>query len=358
MMNGWKSLLTGPYRFATCIRTRLYERGWLARRRLPRPVVSVGNLTVGGTGKTPMTMWVAEKLLEQGKKPGILSRGYRRKRQREFLLVSDGTSILAGPHEAGDEPYLMATRCPGVVVAVGADRYALGRWVLGLAPVDCFILDDGFQHLSLDRDVNLLLVDSSDPAGMRELLPVGRLREPLREAKRASAIVLTRVEDESMMSNVLEPIETAVGASIKPITTRFPVNKLVGAQESMPPSDVRGKKALIFSGIGNPKQFHRTVNTLGVQVVDELVFRDHEAYAPSRIEDIYRRLEQTQPDLVLTTEKDLVKVQANWSIPTPLFAVSLELEFLDGRSRLENALSALWGLSKEEIDYGNGESGA
>ena len=340
-MNGWKSLFTGPYRFATCIRTRLYERGWLPQRRLPRPVVSVGNLTVGGTGKTPMAMWVAEKLLEQGKKPGILSRGYRRRSQREFLLVSDGTSILAGPHEAGDEPYLMATRCPGVVVAVGADRYALGRWVLGLVPIDCFILDDGFQHLALDRDVNLLLVDSSDSEGMRELLPVGRLREPLAEAGRASDIVLTRVEDESMISNVLEPIETAMGSTINPITTRFTVNKLVGISESMTFSDVRGKKTLIFSGIGNPNQFRRTVTALGVQVVDELVFRDHEAYVPSRVKDIHRRVEQSKPDLVLTTEKDLIKVQSSWSSPTPLFAVCLELQFLDGQSRLEKTLSAL-----------------
>ena len=341
MMNGWTSLLTGPYRLATCIRTRLYERGWLLRRQLPRPVVSVGNLTVGGTGKTPMAMWVAEKLLEHGKKPCILSRGYRRKSQRAFLLVSNGTSILAGPHEAGDEPYMMATRCPGVAVAVGADRYALGRWVLGLVPIDCFILDDGFQHLGLDRDVNVLLVDSSDSAGMRALLPVGRLREPLGEAGRASAIVLTRVEDESMIANVLEPIETAVGSGINPITTRFTVNKLVGAQESLSPSDVRGKNALIFSGIGNPKQFRRTVAMLGVQVVDELVFRDHEAYGPSRVKDVHRRIEQSKPDLVLTTEKDLIKVQANWSISTPLFAVCLALEFLDGQSRLEKALSVL-----------------
>lgn len=341
MMNGWKSLLTGPYRFAMCIRTRLYERGWLKRRRLPCPVVSVGNLTVGGTGKTPMTMWVAEKLLEQGKKPGILSRGYRRKGQREFLLVSDGTSILAGPHEAGDEPYLIATRCPGVVVAVGADRYALGRWVLSLAPVDCFVLDDGFQHMGLDRDVNLLLVDSSDSAGMRELLPVGRLREPLGGAERASDIVLTRIEDESMISNVLEPIETAMGSTINPITTRFTVNKLVGASDSTSPSEVRGKKALIFSGIGNPNQFCRTVTSLGVRVVDELVFRDHEAYSPSRVKDIHRRVEQSKPDLVLTTEKDLIKVQSGWSSPAPLFAVRLELEFLNGRSRLEKTLSAL-----------------
>ena len=340
-MNGWKSLLTCPYRFVTCFRTRLYERGWLKRRRLPCPVVSVGNLTVGGTGKTPMAMWVAGKLLEYGKKPGILSRGYRRKGQRGFLLVSDGTSILAGPHEAGDEPYLMATRCPGVVVAVGADRYALGRWVLSLAPVDCFVLDDGFQHMGLDRDVNLLLVDSSDSAGMRELFPVGRLREPLGEARRASDIVLTRIEDTSMIPNVLEPIGRALGSTINPITTRFTVNKLVGISESMSPSDVRGKNALIFSGIGNPNQFRLMVTTLGVQVVDELVFRDHEAYVSSRIEDIYRRIEQSNPEVVLTTEKDLIKVQSSWSSPAPLFAVCLELEFLDGRSRLEKTLSAL-----------------
>ena len=341
MMNGWKSLLTGPYRFATCVRTRLYEHGWLTQCRLPCPVVSVGNLTVGGTGKTPMTMWVAERLLEQGKKPGILSRGYRRKNPREFLLVSDGTSILAGPTEAGDEPYLMASRCPGVVVAVGADRYALGRWVLSLMPIDCFVLDDGFQHLGLDRDVNLLLVDSSDPAGMKDLLPVGRLREPLGEAGRASDIVLTRVEDESMIPDVVGPIEAALGSTINPITTRFTTKKLVGTSESMPLSDVREKRALIFSGIGNPDQFRRMVTALGVQVVDELVFRDHEAYDPPRVQEIYRRIERSRPDLVLTTEKDLIKVQSNWSVPMPLFAVCLELEFLNGRSRLERALAAL-----------------
>jgi len=323
------------------MRTRLYERGWLARRRLPRPVVSVGNLTVGGTGKTPMAMWVAGKLLKYGKKPCILSRGYRRKSQREFLLVSDGTSVLAGPREAGDEPYLMATRCPGVAVAVGADRYELGHWVLSQIPIDCFVLDDGFQHLGLDRDVNLLLVDSSNPAGIQALLPAGKLREPLGEARRASDIVLTRVENESMIADVLDPIRAALGSTIDPITTRFTPKTLMGASESMPLSDVRRKRALLFSGIGNPEQFRRMVTAFGVQVVDELVFRDHEAYSPSRVAEIYRRVERSRPDVVLTTEKDLIKVQSNWSVPIPLFAVGLELEFLDGESRLERVLAVL-----------------
>ncbi|MGH7167361.1 MAG: tetraacyldisaccharide 4'-kinase, partial [Nitrospiraceae bacterium] len=140
--------LAWPYGLAVRARTALYERGWLARRRLPCRVVSVGNLTVGGTGKTPVVISIAEWLLARGKRVGVLSRGYRRRSRAPQLLVSDGRTILEGPADAGDEPYLIAWRCPGAVVAVGADRYRLGRWVLERFPIDCFVLDDGFQHLA------------------------------------------------------------------------------------------------------------------------------------------------------------------------------------------------------------------
>ena len=160
-------------------RIRLYEHGWLTAHRLPRPVISVGNLTVGGTGKTPFVIWLSQYLQSHGKQVGILSRGYRRTKAARFLLVSNGKQVLVNPQEAGDEPFLMAKHCSGVVVAVGSDRYELGKWVLRQASVDCFILDDGFQHLSLHRDVNLLLVDGTDPQGLQKLLPAGRLREPL-----------------------------------------------------------------------------------------------------------------------------------------------------------------------------------
>ena len=343
MRNGWKSFVTTPYTFAARARTWLYDHGWLKSRRLPCPVVSVGNLTVGGTGKTPVTMWVAQRLLERGRKVGILSRGYRRKSRKEFVLVSNGRSILAGHREAGDEPYFMARRCPGVIVAVGADRYQLGRWVLRQMPIDCFVLDDGFQHLGLHRDVNLLLIDGSDVNGMEDLLPMGRLREPLDAAQRASEIIITRVEREARASRVVEPIETVLGTAIHPITTRFTVQGLHGISASARPSlaEIQGKSVLIFSGVGNPQQFRRTVDALNVRVVSELVFQDHDPYAPSTVEKIYRHVERFQPDLVLTTEKDLVKCQSNWSIPTPVFAVRLTLEFVKGRSRLEAALEAV-----------------
>ncbi len=344
MSHAWKSLIAVPYQCLIRSRTWLYEHGWFSRHRLPCPVVSVGNLTVGGTGKTPMAMWVANRLAERGKKVAILSRGYRRHSRQTFVLVSDGQSIVAGPHEAGDEPYLMARRCPGVVVAVGANRYQLGRWVLRQMSVDCFVLDDGFQHLSLDRDVNLLLIDSSDLDGLRTLLPAGRLREPLGAAKRASDIILTRVDDVSTIPRVVELLKAATGVGCHPVITRFAAHALVGASEvaaRQPLATIQGKRAFIFSGVGNPKQFRRVVDTLGVRVVDECVLPDHVAYTASMLGALARRMERSHPDVALTTEKDLVKVQSRWSMAVPVLAVALTVEFVDGRSRLEEALSVL-----------------
>lgn len=339
----WKWLIAVPYQGLIRSRTWLYQHGWFPQHRLPCPVVSVGNLTVGGTGKTPMTMYVANMLAARGKKVAILSRGYRRHSRQAFVLVSDGQSIFAGPHEAGDEPYLMARRCPGVVVAVGANRYQLGRWVLRQLSVDCCVLDDGFQHVSLERDVNLLLIDSSDITGLQALLPAGRLRESLGEARRASDIILTRVDDASTVPRIVALLEAAMGRRVDPLTTRFTAQALMGASEgaAQPLDTIRGKRVLLFSGVGNPKPFRRMVDTLGVQVVDECVFRDHVAYASSTFRELARRVERSHPDVALTTEKDLVKVQSHWSLAVPVLAVSLAVEFVDGRSRLEDALSGL-----------------
>ena len=162
--------------YGLIIRFRLwcYRKGWLTTTRLSCRVVSVGNLTVGGTGKTPIVILLTEWLSAKGKKVAILSRGYKRMSKEPRLLVSDGSRILVGPVEAGDEPFLMAQRCPQAIVAVGADRVALGQWVLEQHPVDCIVLDDGFQHRSLHRDVDLVLLDATDAAGLDALLPAGR----------------------------------------------------------------------------------------------------------------------------------------------------------------------------------------
>ena len=187
----------------------LYRRQWLRAKILARPVISVGNLTVGGTGKTPVVIFLTEWLLAKGKRVAVLSRGYGRRSSSVQQLVSDGERVLVTSDDAGDEPYLIARRCPQAIVAVGADRFRLGQWVLERFPVDYFVLDDGFQHLSLHRTIDLLLLDATDIAGIQALLPVGRLREPLAAAARASAILFTRVESDAQMTQIWKSLTQA-----------------------------------------------------------------------------------------------------------------------------------------------------
>ncbi|MGH7207007.1 MAG: tetraacyldisaccharide 4'-kinase, partial [Nitrospiraceae bacterium] len=272
--------LAFPYGLVVRARAVLYKHGLLPRRSLPCRVVSVGNLTVGGTGKTPVVILIAEWLLARGLRVGVLSRGYRRQGRASFVLVSDGRSVLTGPAEAGDEPYLIARRCPGAVVAVGADRYRLGQWVLERFPIDCFLLDDGFQHLALNRDVDLLLVDASDPASLWTLLPAGRLREPLSTAARATAILVTRADTSAGLNPVLEPIREATGLDRQPILIRFKAEGFVDVLtgEIQENGRVSGRTALAFSGIGHPTSFRTLLADQGIKVLDELVFPDHHDY--------------------------------------------------------------------------------
>ena len=337
------NLITFPYQLAVCSRLWLYTHGWLKPKRLPRPVVSVGNLTVGGTGKTPMTMWVAHYLAAQGKQVAILSRGYRRHSSKKFLLVSNGKDVLTGPVESGDEPFLMATRCPGVIVAVGADRYHLGLWVLAQQAVDCFVLDDGFQHLNLDRDLNFLLIDVSDSTGMQALVPIGRLREPLSSAQRATDILCTRVEDPEDVKPVRQALESAIGSAVSPITSRFEAQHLTcgNGDVTHEPSWLQGKRVLLFSGVANARSFRRLVEGLDAQVVDELIFPDHMTYTPNTLRQIQERADKAQADVRVTTEKDLVKVKPLWPYPEPVWALSLGVQFIEGQDKLEARLSSI-----------------
>lgn len=336
-------LLVYPYQIAVGLRLWLYAHHWMKTKRLPCSVISVGNLTVGGTGKTPMTMWVAQYLATKGKKVAILSRGYRRHSREKFLLVSNGEKPLVGPTEAGDEPFLLASRCPGVLVAVGADRYQLGLWVLSQHDIDCFVLDDGFQHLSLNRDLNLLLIDVSDMTGMQSLLPLGRLREPLSGVRRATNIIFTRVEDLEKTKSVQNHIETVAGYAVSPISTRFAVQHVTRdiGEEGHDPSWLHGKRSLIFSGVANARSFLNLVERHGAQVVDELTFSDHMTYTPEVIREIQERGERAQAQVYLTTEKDLVKVTPLWSYPEPVWALSLGIQFLHGQETLEAQLSRM-----------------
>lgn len=288
-----------------------------------------------------MVIALAEWLMACGKRVGVLSRGYRRQAPSEQVLVSDGTQVLAGPTEAGDEPYLIARRCPGAVVAVGADRYRLGRWVLDRFPLDVLLLDDGFQHLALHRDVDVVLVDASEPAGLLAFLPAGRLREPISALARAHAVLLTRAEVERGVNAVMAVLEK-VTLRRRPWLMQFVTEGLVNVAtgEQIDPGHVKGRPALAVSGIGNPSSFRRLLEGLGALVLDELRFPDHHVYTSGDVDHIKAQAARSGAEYILTTEKDAVKLAALLSDAEPFWAIRLKTEMMERKAELEKLI---WG---------------
>jgi tetraacyldisaccharide 4'-kinase len=300
-------------------------------------VLSVGNLTLGGTGKTPVVILIADWLLAQGKRVAILSRGYRRTSTDPYLLVSNGERLLVGPNEAGDEPFLMAQRCPKAITAVGADRYELGYWVLDRFPIDCLLLDDGFQHLGLYRDVNLLLVDATDAEGLAALVPAGRLREPLQAAARATAIVVTRADVPAQVTEVCHRLQAAIGPMPAPIQVIFRPESLVSVVTgaSQPPSWSKGKTALLCSGVGHGGSFRSLVEMMGIKILDEVVHADHHTYTGKDVEQLRLRAATLKAELVVTTEKDACKLASLLHPTDNWWAVRLTTDVTVGEDRLK-----------------------
>lgn len=337
----WLSWAAVPYEWVTRLRAYGYERGWFARKHLPVPVVSIGNLTVGGTGKTPLVIEITEWLLEAGRRVAVLSRGYRRASREPLLLVSDGTRMLASSEQAGDEPFLIAQRCPRAVVAVGADRYQLGRLVLERHGVDWIVLDDGFQHLRVHRDVNVLLVDATDAPGLERLLPAGRLREPISAAKRATAVIVTRAEKASQVDEVTKLLRSAVDPL--PVTAEvvFRAGDVlsVAAGTNRSREWCKGKGALLVSGVGHAASFQSTATDLGVKILEEVVYPDHHAYSREDVAQLEKQAIGLKADIVLTTEKDAGKLRpyltpddASW------WAVRLHVEWRAGKTAVRNMI--------------------
>jgi tetraacyldisaccharide 4'-kinase len=339
-----------PYGLVARLRVLLYDWGWFDQRRLPVPVLSVGNLTIGGTGKTPVVIVLVEWLLAQGKRVAILSRGYRRTSTAQYLLVSDGERLLVGPNEAGDEPFMMAKRCPKAIVAVGADRYELGDWVLSRFPIDCLVLDDGFQHLGLYRDVNLLLVDATDANGLAAMTPAGRLREPLRAAARATAIVVTRADVPAQVAEVCRRLKATLGFMPDPVQVVFRAESLVSVMTgtSQPLSWSKGKSALLCSGVGHAGSFRSLVEQIGMKILDEEVHPDHYAYTSQDVERLNARAAELRAELVVTTEKDACKLAALLEPTDSWWAVRLTTNVIAGEDRLRRLVLGMGDRLKAE----------
>ncbi len=310
-------------------------------RRLPCPVVSVGNLTVGGTGKTPCAIALAQWLQARGHAVGILLRGYGR-HGSGITVAADTREGRARWEMVGDEAILLARRLPDVPVVVGADRFQAGQEALRRFRLNVLLLDDGFQHRQLHRDLDLVLVDATDPFGGGRLLPRGRLREPVFGLRRAQAIILNRADQASDLPGLQRCLEQIVPGTAQILARHRPsrLTDLAGGEERSP-GTLMGQRLLAVSGIANPEGFHRTLTDLGAVPAGTLAFPDHHAYGPADIARMGRAAEETRADLIVTTEKDAIRLSA-WGedglTRLPVLVLCVDLEILEGADALDAIL--------------------
>lgn len=308
-------VLGAPYAGVMRLRRWAYHRGLLRSASAGVSVISVGNLTMGGTGKTPMVAWVVERLKEAGRTPAILIRGYK---------------AVAGRSDEAD----LLKSLTGVEVVVNPDRIA-GAATAVAGGADVLVMDDGFQHMRLRRDLNIVLVDATRPFGGGSCLPFGRLREGFSALRDVDSIVITR-------SDVVVPEAVA---ALREVLTKFapqasmhqamhkPVKVVDDQGAEHPPESLAGRKPFVFCGIGNPEGFLATVCGLEAEPVGQRVLKDHVAYTPKLLENMYKVADEQGAEMLLTTEKDYVKL-AGMKLERPVWRLAAEMDVTDGRDSL------------------------
>ncbi len=337
-------------------------RYWLYRKRIlhDQPlgclVVVVGNLTVGGTGKTPVVEKFARSLQERGRKVAILSRGYKSKSApfwKKWInwithaaeppprVVSDGTSVLLDSELAGDEPFMLARNLPGVVVLVDKNRVKAGAYAIRKFACDTLILDDGFQYLPLKGRLNLLLVDKTNPFGNGHLLPRGILREPIKHLKRASYVFLTKSngQRDTELEELIE--EHNPGVDIIECTHQPKYLQRFGSDEREPLEFLKGKKVGAFSGIATPESFEKFLKDLGAKLVFTRRYLDHYRFTNEDYVSIFSEGLGKRVDFIVTTEKDSVRLPHDLPCPVPLYYLRLEIEIIRGASDFQEAVGRI-----------------
>jgi len=307
---------------AARVRRILYSKGVFRRERLPRPVVSVGNLVMGGAGKTPHVIYLGRWLAGRGMRVGVLSRGYGRK-SAGVVRVSDGAGRVVSAEQGGDEPVLIARSLPGIPVVVGGSRAAAGRELLSMRDVDAFLLDDGFQHLAVCRDFDLLLVECGFGLGNRRTAPLGPLREPPSHARFADALVITKCPDAESGVRTARTIPGPAGRTTA--YSRLSPRGIVGPGGEPLDAIRPGDEVFAFSGLARNDPFLASLAAAGFRVAGSLSFPDHHRYVPG---DLRRIAKGSRGLPVVTTEKDLVRLPA--VLPFPVGALRVEVEFLGG----------------------------
>lgn len=309
------------YAGAMLLRAWLYKRGGFRRHQVSAPVLSVGNLTWGGTGKTPLVIELAKFAQARGLRPAVISRGYRGSAKGPVNVVSDGQAVLLEAEQAGDEPRLLAERLPGVPVLTGIKRVLPARYAIDTLGADLILLDDGFQHLALERQLDIVLFQYEKPLGNGRVFPAGPLREPLAALGRADCFVFT-----GCPANAEAPSSHWFA---KELQRRYPHRPVFFSSFELDRTSVAGKdgdisapdllsgaKVFGFCGIANPQSFRHSLLQSGAKLVEFKAFRDHHHYCQADVDEMVERCRKAGGDKVITTEKDFVKVRnLHWLAP-------------------------------------------
>jgi len=317
LQRGVLRTLSLVYGRVVAVRNRYYDR-WSLPKWLGVPVISVGNLTVGGTGKTPLALWVCQRLLDRGRKPAVLSRGYK-----------------ASQEGLSDELMMISRRYPDAVAIANPNRFAAGQLAIEQYGIEAVVLDDGFQHRRLGRDLDVVLIDAARPFGFGYILPRGLLREPVRGLARADAVVITRADQ--CTPTALDEIAGVVRQFNAQAPIVHAVHRPVGFTDldGRPATAPAGGRVGCLAGIARPEAFVSTLNNMGHSPAETRWWPDHHVYGPNDVETIRRWVEETRLDTVITTEKDAVKlarVAADW--PVPVLALRVEIEILEDGGKI------------------------
>ena len=316
------------------VRLRLFAHkiGLLKSKSLPCVVVSIGNLTAGGSGKTPMTLFLVRLLQKLGRRVAVVSRGYKGGAEKKGGIASDGKKILMSCEDSGDEPLMIARRLAGTPVMVGHDRFRSGTMAMDRFGAQALVLDDAFQHIQLNRDLNIILIDGQRFLGNRHLLPRGPLREPISSMRRADAVIFTKTGDEK------DPDVLAIkaGLDVFPGTPVFVcshipriINQGGGKMAGSDPDFLNGKRLFAFSGIAVNDDFRQTLLSMGGRLDDFREFPDHHDYTDQELSDLLEAAEAKNVDFISTTEKDYARIAHRISWANRLIPVGVDISFGD-----------------------------
>jgi len=302
-----------------------YQAGICKAFRAEVPVISIGNLSVGGTGKTPVVIYLAALMQKQGFKPAVISRGYGRLSKGQ-VIVSDGNTLINDIKMSGDEPALIAEKLSSIPVIVDGNRKAAIITAVEKLNCDLILLDDAFQHLKVQRDFDLLVVDSTNPCGNGFLLPAGPLRDPLSRLHDGQAVVLTRVDQVDNWPALKDRVSKITAGPVFTSSHQPAQVRGLNSGEILELSSLPGKKVFCFTGIGNPASFWQTVQSAGLEIVNVKAFPDHHWYSAADLGQLEQEAEQSKADFLLCTAKDAVRLRQIDTDPLNIYYLEIDLK--------------------------------